>query len=46
VQDRLSFQRTIGISRSEEEADGGGRLSTGKGLAGIGSEAGTFGRWV
>jgi len=43
VQDRLSFRRAIGISRSEGEADGkGGELSTREGLAGIDSEVGTF----
>jgi len=46
VQDRLPFpfRRAIGISRSEGEADGGGEPSTEEGFAGIGSEAGTFGR--
>ena len=43
MQDGLPFQRAIGISRSEGETDGGGP-STGEGLAGIGSEGGTFGR--
>ena len=45
MQDRLPFRRAIGISGSEGEADGGGGgPSTGEGLAGIGSEGGTFGR--
>jgi len=45
VQDRLPVRRAIEISRSEREADGGGDgPSTGEGLAGIGSEEGTFGR--
>jgi len=44
VQDRLSFRKAIGISRSEGEADGEGGPSTGEGLVRIGSEVGTFGR--
>ena len=42
MQGRLPFRRVIGISRSEEDADDGGGPSTGEGLAGIGSEVGTF----
>ena len=41
MQDRLPFRRVIGISRSEGEADGG--EGGPEGLAGTGSEAGTFG---
>ena len=44
MQDRLPFQRAIGISRSEEDADGGGKPSTEEGLAETGSEVETFGR--
>ena len=45
MQDRLPFRRAMRISRSEGDADGGGGgPSTGEGLAGTGSEAGTFGR--
>ena len=45
MQDHLPFRRTMRISRSEEDADSGGRgLSTDDGLAGTGSEAETFGR--
>jgi len=45
VQDRLPFQRAIGISKSEGKADGeGGGPSTGEELVRIGLEAGTFGR--
>jgi len=44
VQNRLPFRRAIGTSRSEGEADSGGvEPSTREGIAGIGSEAGTFG---
>ena len=47
MQDRLLFRREMGISRSEEDVDGGGGgPSTGEGMAGTGSEAGTFGRRV
>jgi len=43
VQDCLPFRRAIEISRLEGEAAGGG-LFTREGLAGIGSETGTFGQ--
>ena len=44
MQDYLPFRKVMKISRSEGDADGSGGLSTGEGLAGAGSEAGTFGR--
>ena len=45
MQDRLSFQKAIRISRSEGNVDGGGgESSTREEITGTGSEAGTFGR--
>ena len=44
MQDHLPFRRAIGISISEGDVDGGRGPSTGEGIAGTGSEAGTFGR--
>ena len=45
MQNCLPFRRAIGTLRSKREADGGGvGTYIREGIAGIGSEVGTFGR--